>query len=80
MNAPRASGVCDVDGSPLVQRADDRPRTIRARLAGQLDDLNAVVEHYRSTGALRTVDGLRSIAEVSAGLLEALETGAAGVV
>ncbi|MBI2762987.1 MAG: adenylate kinase [Chloroflexi bacterium] len=79
MNRPRASGVCDVDGSPLVQRADDRPETIRARLAGQLDDLNAVVEHYRSTGALRTVNGLRPIAEVSGGLLEALEAGTAGV-
>jgi adenylate kinase len=79
MNPPRALGICDVDGSPLVQRADDRPETIRARLAGQLDDLNAVVEHYRTTRALRTVNGLRPIADVSAGLLEALETGTAGV-
>ena len=30
----RASpGICDIDGSPLVQRADDQPETIRARLA-----------------------------------------------
>ncbi len=77
MNMPRLAGVCDVDGSPLVQRADDNPETIRARLASQLDDLNAVVEHYRSTGALRTVDGLRPIHEVSAGLVEALGAAAA---
>jgi adenylate kinase len=78
MNLPRVPGVCDVDGSPLVQRADDRPETIRARLASQLADLNAVVQHYRSTGALRTVDGLRPIDEVSAGLYDALETSTPG--
>ena len=75
MNPPRVPGVCDVDGSPLVQRADDRPETIRARLASQLADLNAVVRHYRSTGALRTVDGRHEIDEVSAGLYEALQAG-----
>lgn len=74
MNLPRIAGVCDVDGSPLVQRADDKPETIRARLASQLDDLNAVVEHYRATGALRVVNGLRPIDEVSAGLIAALDT------
>jgi len=79
MNPPRLPGVCDIDGSALVQRADDTPDTIRARLASQLEDLNAVVEHYRSTGALRTVDGLRSIRDVSSGLVETLETGAPGV-
>lgn len=78
MSLPRVPGVCDVDGSPLIQRADDTPATIRERLASQLDDLDAVVEHYRSTGALRTVDGLRPIPEVSAALLDALEAGAAG--
>jgi len=74
MNLPQVPGVCDVDGSPLVQRADDKPETIRARLVSQLDDLNAVVEHYRATGALRTVNGLRPIDEVSAGLIAALDS------
>jgi len=72
MNPPQVAGICDIDGSALVQRDDDRPETIRARLASQLADLDAVVEHYRGTGALRTVDGRRPIAEVSAGLVGAL--------
>jgi len=78
MNPPRVPGVCDVDGSPLVQRDDDRPETIRARLASQLADLSTVVEHYRSTGALRAVDGRQPIAQVSAGLLDALRAVDAG--
>ncbi|MBF8290127.1 MAG: adenylate kinase [Chloroflexi bacterium] len=72
MNRSRVAGICDLDGSPLVQRADDQPETIRARLVSQLDDLQAVVDHYRATGALRTINGLRPIRDVSAGLLEAL--------
>ncbi|HEX9550295.1 MAG TPA: adenylate kinase [Candidatus Limnocylindrales bacterium] len=72
MNPPRVPGTCDIDGSPLVQRADDKPDTIRARLKSQLADLDAVVDHYRSTEALRTVDGTRPIAEVSVGLIAAL--------
>jgi adenylate kinase len=72
LNPPRVAGICDLDGSRLIQRADDTPATIRARLAGTLDDLSAVEAHYRATGVLRVVDGRLPIDRVSAGLLEAL--------
>lgn len=75
LNPPRVAGICDIDGSPLIHRADDSPATIRARLAGTLDDLRDVEAHYRRTGALRTVDGRRPIPEVSASLIEALDAG-----
>lgn len=70
---PAVTDTCDIDGSPLIQRADDTPETIRARLSGTLDDLSDVEDHYRRTGALRIVDGRQSVREVSAGLLAALE-------
>src|SRR5918912_40755 len=62
-NPPRVPGRCDIDGSPLMQRADDEPDTIRARLAQQLGALSDVVEHYRRAGVLRTVDGRRPIGD-----------------
>lgn len=71
-NPPRIAGRCDLDGTPLVQRADDQPDTVRARLEQQLGALQDVVEYYRSAGLLRTVDGLRPIPEVTAALLEAM--------
>jgi len=71
-NPPRVEGVCDLDGSPLVQRTDDREETIRARLAGQLGALEDVVDHYRSRGVLRTVDGTQPIDAVSDALLAEL--------
>lgn len=71
-NPPREAGRCDLDGSPLIQRADDEAATVRARLTGQLPALEAVVDHYERAGRLRRVDGRQPIAAVSDALLAAL--------
>ena len=68
-NPPKQDGICDIDGSPLIQREDDKPDTIRARLDLQLASLREVIDHYASTAVLRKVDGLQSIDAVSEDLL-----------
>ena len=72
-NPPRMPGRCDIDGSALVQRDDDRIETVRARLASQLGALAEVVDHYRRRGLLRTVDGDQPIEAVGHSLLDAIE-------
>lgn len=72
-NPPQVEGICDLDGSQLVQREDDRETTVRARMAQQIPPLREVVDHYRSTGVLRSVDGRRSIEDVTDQLLAALD-------
>ena len=69
---PKVWGVCDVDGSELVHRADDAEGTVRARMEQQLGPLNEVADYYRARGILTSVDGLRPIEDVTAALLEAL--------
>jgi adenylate kinase len=69
---PRVEGRCDEDGSRLIQRSDDRPETVRARLASQLEVLDDVVDHYRVRGVLRVIDGRGDADAVSAALLEAI--------
>jgi len=71
-NPPRLVGVCDIDGSPLIQRDDDTAETIRARLTLQLASLEDVVDHYASAGVLKTVDGVHSIDEVTDALVRAI--------
>lgn len=71
-NPPRVPGVCDIDGSELVQRADDAEDTVRARMDQQLRPLRDVTDHYRRAGLLTTIDGTQSIEVVTAGLLDAL--------
>jgi adenylate kinase len=72
-NPPVEAGRCDIDGSPLIQRDDDKPDTIRARLDLQLASLREVIDHYASTGILRTVDGMQSIDDVFADLLAVVQ-------
>ena len=64
-NPPRVPGICDIDGSRLVQRDDDRAETIRTRLDLQLNSLRDVIDHYAKTGNLRTIDGLQPIDDVA---------------
>ena len=53
---PRArravAGVCDIDGTPLEQRADDRPRPSAPGSTRQLPPMYEVVDHYAETGVL----------------------------
>jgi adenylate kinase len=72
-NPPRQPGVCDIDGSPLIQREDDKPDTIRARLDLQLASLREVIDHYASTSVLRKVEGLQSIDAVTEDLLASVD-------
>jgi adenylate kinase len=71
-NPPRVPGVCDVDGSELVRRADDAEDTVRARMAQQLGPLGEVADHYRAAGVLTPVDGTQAIDDVTADLLAAV--------
>jgi adenylate kinase len=67
-NPPQIPGRCDIDGSELIQRADDTAETIRARLDLQLASLGDVVDHYTRTGVLRSVDGRGSIDAVASAI------------
>ncbi len=71
---PRLADRCDVEGAVLVQRDDDRPETVRARLAAQLGALSEVVDYYRERGLLRLVDGQQSVDGVSQAVLAAVRT------
>jgi len=72
-NPPLRSGVCDIDGSEIIQRPDDQEATVRARMTEQIPPLLEVVDHYRRAGNLRTVDGRDPIDVVSGGVIAALE-------
>jgi adenylate kinase len=61
---PKHEGVCDQDGSRLVQRDDDKPETIRKRLAVYHDQTEPLVEYYEDRDLLRRFDGTRSPTEV----------------
>jgi len=61
---PKHEGRCDIDGSPLTQRDDDRPEVVRARLAKYHDVTAPLVSYYEDRGLLRRFDGTRTPTEV----------------
>jgi adenylate kinase len=71
---PKQAGQCDVDGSELVQRDDDREETVRRRLAVYHSQTEPLVAYYEERGMLRRFDGTRSPAEVHAHIRATLAT------
>lgn len=57
---PRHDNVCDLHPeAQLVQRADDNPETVHARLATYEENTRPLIEYYKAAGLLYTVDGTR---------------------
>ena len=69
---PVKPGRCDIDGSELYQRDDDKPETVQARLQAQLPPMYDVVDYYTERGVLTAVDGEAPIEEVTDALLRAI--------
>ena len=63
---PKHEGICDQDGSRLVQREDDHEETIRRRLEVYHAQTEPLIGHYDRTGELRRFDGRRDPDEVHA--------------
>jgi adenylate kinase len=61
---PKREGVCDQDGSRLIQRDDDKPEVIRNRLKTYHDKTKPLIGYYDEQGLLRRIDGTRNATEV----------------
>ena len=56
-------------------RADDTPESVRTRLKVYSDQTAPVIDHYRQHDILRAVDGVGSLDEVFARIIESLQSG-----
>ena len=71
-NAPAKEGVCDVCGQNLVLRDDDKPETVKKRLAVYHDQTQPLIEYYKKEGVLKEVDGTRDMEEVFQAIVDIL--------
>lgn len=69
---PKRPGICDLDGTPLIQREDDTPAAIKRRLDHYFAQTEPLVEFYRSRGLLKEVNGNQSVERVYAAIEHAL--------
>ena len=63
---PKQDGVCDAcGGTDFTRRADDKAETVAARLEAYHRQTAPLLPYYKGQGALRTVDGMAAMDEVS---------------
>ena len=72
-NPPQRPGVCDVDGSPLYQRDDDKAETVTRRIQVYFAQTAPLIAYYRERGLLSEIDGAKPIKKVTADLLAELK-------
>jgi adenylate kinase len=56
-NPPKEDGKCDVDGSLLIQRNDDKPETIKKRLDEYFEKTAPLIDYYIKKNLLKSYDG-----------------------
>ncbi|MDW8032444.1 MAG: adenylate kinase [Aquificaceae bacterium] len=74
-NPPKEEGICDLCGSKLVQREDDKEEVVRRRYKVYKEQTQPLVEFYRGRNILTSLDAGQSLEEVSRRLLEVLKNG-----
>jgi adenylate kinase len=72
LQPPKFDMVCDVEGTPLVQRADDVESVFHERMRTYAALTAPVVEHYRASSRFVEVDGEQPAGEVMAGIMAAV--------
>ena len=69
---PKTPGVCDKCGGKLIQRHDDEPETVLARLEVYHKETEPLKGFYAERGLLRSVENQPSVEETSRAILHAL--------
>ena len=65
--------VCRADGTPLIQRDDDKAETVLNRLAVYHQKTAPLIDHYREAGLLKNIGGGLSLEEISEEIFRTLE-------
>ena len=71
-NPPQKEGVCDTCGGELTQRKDDKPETVKARLATYHKETEPLKDFYQARGVLAAVENPGSIEGTTEAVLKAL--------
>jgi adenylate kinase len=73
-NPPERDGVCDLDGSELIVRDDDKPEVIHNRLGQYHAKTEPLVDYYDQRSLLRRIDGSAPPDEVTEEVRRTLAT------
>lgn len=69
---PAHSGICDMDGSELLQRADDTEDVVRERIYAYEHHTRPLIDYYSARGLLHEVEGMSDPDAVTENILKVL--------
>jgi adenylate kinase len=69
---PKVKGICDIDGSKLYQRSDDRGKAVKKRLDIFFNETIRLLDYYRDQHKLAEVNGTQDVERVHENLLTIL--------
>jgi adenylate kinase len=72
-NQPREKGICDIDGSDLYQREDDKAETVLKRIEVYENQTAPLIQYYQERGLLIEINGIAAIEEVSRQVMSVLQ-------
>ena len=72
-NPPKVARKCDIDGSELFQRDDDKIETVKNRIQVYFNQTAPLINYYKNHGKLVEIDGTQTIDQVTNDLLAALK-------
>jgi len=72
-NKPKQEGICDLCGSKLYQRDDDKEEAIMNRLVVYKNQTRPLIDHYTQAGVMLTINGAADIAVVFNGICRMLD-------
>jgi adenylate kinase len=70
---PKVEGICDACGGKLIQRKDDAPETVKARLVEYHAMTEPLKDFYEKLGKLKIVEGQEKVEDTTKLVFEALE-------
>jgi adenylate kinase len=71
---PKVEGICDNDGATLIQRSDDSLEVVKNRLKTYHRQTEPVVDYYKKNNTVYDIDANKDVDEVTAQLIENLDT------
>jgi adenylate kinase len=69
---PKITGVCDLDGSKLFQRDDDKTETVQRRIQVYSIQTAPLIEYFKKRGLLSEINGVQPVKKVTEQLMAVL--------
>ena len=69
---PKEDEKCDLDGTPLIRRADDQENVVRKRIKTYKKETLPLIDYYKKKGVLIPINGIREKGIVADKIIEAM--------